>query len=163
MRYLHGWLRRREVGNSGIARCGMLTALMLGVCFAATGQSDRGTIAGSILDISGAVVPGAAITATGADTGVVYKTTSTSVGAYRIPNMQVGVYNLSVEAKGFKTSEQEGLIVQINTTTALNVVLQPGEVVQTVTVTASGPTLQAETSEMARWWTRGRFWICLSP
>ena len=148
MRYLHGWLRRREVGNSGIARCGMLTALMLGVCFAATGQSDRGTIAGSILDISGAVVPGAAITATGADTGVVYKTTSTSVGAYRIPNMQVGVYNLSVEAKGFKTSEQEGLIVQINTTTALNVVLQPGEVVQTVTVTASGPTLQAETSEM---------------
>jgi hypothetical protein len=148
MRYLRDWLKTSPVRISGIVRRGILAALMVGVCLDAAGQSDRGAIAGSILDSSGAVVPGATITATGADTGIVYKTTSTSEGVYRIPNIQVGAYNITVEAPGFKTSEQKGLIVQINTTAALDVVLQPGEVKETVTVVAKGPTLQTETSDM---------------
>ncbi len=111
-------------------------------------QSDRGTIAGTILDSSGAVVQGATIVATGVDTGAVYKCTSTSMGAYRIPDMQVGVYNLTITAKGFKTSEQKGFEVQISTTSALDVTLQPGEVTETLTVLADAPTLQSETSEV---------------
>ena len=137
-----------QVGISGIVRCGILAALIVGACCDATGQSDRGAIAGSILDTSGALVPGATITATGADTGVVYRTTSTSEGVYHIPNVQVGVYNVSVEAPGFKTSEQKGLVVQINTTAALDIVLQPGEVKETVTVLAEAPTLQTQTSDV---------------
>ena len=133
---------------SGIVRLGILAGLIVGVCGDVTGQSDRGAIAGSILDSSRGLVPGATITATGADTGVVYKTTSTSEGVYRLPNMQVGVYNLTVEAPGFKTSEQKGLVVQINTTAGLDIVLQPGEVKQTVTVSADAPLLPTQTSEV---------------
>jgi hypothetical protein len=137
-----------HVGISGIVRLAILAALIAGACSGAAGQSDRGAIGGSILDSSGAAVPGATITATGADTGAVYKTTSTSDGLYRIPNMQVGTYNVTVEAQGFTTSEQEGLVVQINTTAALDIVLQPGEVTQTVTVSAEAPTLQTQTSDV---------------
>src|ERR1700748_3886679 len=84
-------------------------------------QSDRGTIAGTIVDSSGGVVEGAAITATGVETGAVYKTVSGPTGAYRIPNMQVGAYNISVAAAGFKTSEHNGFVVQINTNSSLDV------------------------------------------
>src|SRR5260370_12180538 len=114
----------------------------------ALAQSDRGTIAGTVLDSSGAVVQGASVTATGANTGAVYKTTSTDTGAYRIPDMQVGVYNLTITAAGFKTSEQQGLVVQINTTSSLDVTLQPGAVTDTLTVLADVPTLQTETSDI---------------
>jgi hypothetical protein len=120
--------------------------------FIATGtalaQSDRGAIAGTVLDSSGAVIQGASVTATGANTGAVYKTTSTDTGAYRIPDMQVGVYNLTVTAAGFKTSEQKGLVVQINTTSSLDITLQPGAVTDTLTVLADVPTLQTETSDI---------------
>ena len=69
-------------------------------------QSNTGAIAGSILDSSGAVVQGASITATGVETGTVYTTTSTATGAYRIPDMRVGAYNVTVNAPGFKVSQQ---------------------------------------------------------
>src|SRR5260370_7128129 len=115
----------------------------------ARAQSDGGTIAGTILDSSGAVVRGASVTATGANTGAVYKTTSTDTGAYRIPDMQVGVYNIAIAATGFKTSEQNGLVVQINTTSSLDVTLRPGALTETLTVLAAFPTLQTETSHIA--------------
>jgi hypothetical protein len=111
-------------------------------------QSDRGTIAGTILDSSGAIVQGAAVTATGANTGAVYKTTSTDSGAYRIPDMQVGVYSITVTAPGFKTSEKSGFVLQINTTAILDITLEAGAVTDTLTVLADAPTLQTETSDI---------------
>ena len=114
----------------------------------ARAQSDRGAIAGTILDSTGAVVQGATIVATGANTGAVYRTSSTDTGAYRISDMQLGAYNLTVTAAGFKTSEQKGVVIQINTVTSLDVTLQPGDVKETLTVVADAPTIQTETSDI---------------
>jgi hypothetical protein len=111
-------------------------------------QSDRGAIVGSVLDSSGAVVQGATIVATGVDTGAVYKTISTDTGAYRISDMQLGAYNLTVTATGFKTSEQKGVVVQVNTTSSLDITLQAGDVKETLTVLADTPTLQTESSDV---------------
>src|SRR5215469_9640853 len=122
--------------------------LILAAATSSFSQSDRGTIAGTVQDSSGAAVQGATITATGAETGTVYTTTSTSTGAYRISDMQVGVYNISIAASGFKTSDQKGFVVQINTTSSLDVTLQPGDVKETLTVVADVPTLQTETSDI---------------
>jgi Carboxypeptidase regulatory-like domain len=132
-----------------VSRVFLLVCLTL-LLFAshAAAQSDRGAIAGTILDSSGAVVEGATITATGADTGTVYKTTSTTTGAYRITDMQVGRYNIAVTANGFKTSNQEKFEIQINTTSTLDITLQPGSVSETLTVNADVPTLQTETSDI---------------
>lgn len=122
--------------------------LILTTATAAFSQSSRGTIAGTILDSSGAAVEGAIITATGVETGAVYKTTSTVTGSYRIPDIQLGTYNITVSANGFKTSDQKGVVVQINTTSSLDVTLQPGDVKETLTVVADTPTLQTETSDI---------------
>jgi len=111
-------------------------------------QSDRGSIAGTILDSSGAVVQGASIVATGSETGAVYRTTSSATGAYRIPDMQVGSYNIVVTAPGFKSSEQKGFLVQINTTSSLDITVQAGDVNETLTVIADAPTLQTDTSDL---------------
>src|SRR5690242_1908827 len=114
----------------------------------ALSQSDRGAIAGTILDSSGAAVQGATIVATGVDTGAVYNATSTDTGAYRISNMQVGSYNLTVTAAGFKVSEHKDFLVQVNTTSSLDITLQPGDLKETLTVLADVPTLQTETSDV---------------
>jgi len=114
----------------------------------ALSQSDRGAVAGTVLDSSGASVANAKITATGAQTGTLYTTNTNDTGAYRIPDMQVGVYNVSVTSDGFKTAEKTSVVVQINTITSLDFTLQPGDVKETLTVVASGPTLQTETSEI---------------
>jgi len=114
----------------------------------APAQSDRGAIGGSVADSSGGVIAGATVSAIGADTGIVYKTTTTSAGAYHIPNMQIGAYNVSVSADGFNTQEKTGVVVEINTTASLDFTLQPGDIKETVTVVANVPTLETETSDV---------------
>jgi len=111
-------------------------------------QSSRGTIAGTILDPSGAVIEGATIAATGVETGAVYKATSTATGSYRLPDIQLGTYNITISANGFRTAEEKGVVVQINSTSSLDVTLQPGDIKQTLTVNADAPTLQTQTSDM---------------
>src|SRR5258708_12512134 len=115
----------------------------------AHGQSDRGAITGTVLDSSGGVVEGASITATGVETGTVYTTTSTSTGAYRFSNLVLGHYDLAVTAKGFKVSTLTGVEVRVNSTSSLDINLQPGDVKETVTVPADAPTVHSTTSDIA--------------
>ncbi len=133
-----------------IARCswvvgGFLSLLMAGTAMA---QSDRGAIAGSVQDSSGAAVSGAAITIKGADTGSVYKAVSSGSGSYRVNDLAIGRYDVTVEATGFKMSLQKGVLIEINTVSALNITLQPGDVKEEVTVLADAPTIQTESSEI---------------
>ena len=114
----------------------------------AVAQSDRGTIAGSVLDSTGAAIKDATVTLRGIDTGAVYTTKSTGDGVYRISDVHIGKYDVTVEAAGFKSSVQTGVQIQINTTAALNVTLQPGSVNEQVTVLADAPTLQTESSDV---------------
>jgi hypothetical protein len=125
-----------------------LAVVILLAASVATAQSDRGAIAGTVLDSSGGVVADATVTATGADTGAVYKTTTTSTGAYRLSNMQVGTYNVSVSSTGFRTEQKTGVVVQINTTASLDFTLDAGAVTETVTVLADAPGLQTESSDI---------------
>ena len=114
----------------------------------AVAQSDRGTLAGTILDNSGAVVPNATITITGADTGTVYNAVSSSSGAYRVPDLKLGRYNISVSATGFKKAERTGVVIQVNSVSALDITLDVGSTTDTVTVAADAPTLQTESSDV---------------
>jgi hypothetical protein len=126
----------------------ILMFLTLGLAAASVAQSDRGAISGTIMDSSGGAIQGADITAKGADTGAIYKATSNENGAYKIADMQVGVYNITATQAGFKTSEQTGFVVQINTSSNLDITLQAGDVKETTTVTADTPTLQTDSAEI---------------
>lgn len=114
----------------------------------ALSQSDRGAIVGTVMDSSGGAVEVATLTATGTETGTVYHATSTSTGAYRFSDLLLGHYAITVTAKGFKVSTATGIEVQINSTSTLDITLQPGDVNETVTVLADVPTIEVSTSEM---------------
>ncbi len=130
-----------------------LVALAIGtLCLLVPGtaaaQSDRGTIAGSVVDSTGAAVSGASVIVRGADTGSVYKTVSTGEGIYRISDIAIGRYDVTVEFPGFKSSLHQGVLVQISTVAALNITLQVGDTKEEVTVQADAPTIQTESSDI---------------
>ena len=74
-------------------------------------QSDRGTIAGTVLDSSGGAVTGASVTATDTSTNTVYTATTGPTGGYRLFDLRVSTYNVSVSATGFKKVEKTGVVV----------------------------------------------------
>ncbi len=127
--------------------CVLLSAVlaMSGVSLA---QSTRGSLSGSISDSSGALVPGAQIVALGVDTGARSETVSTSSGDYKFPELAIGRYDVTVTASGFSASTSKGVLITINSTTALNVVLKTGAASETVTIDASAPSLDSESSEV---------------
>src|SRR5438034_10257350 len=96
----------------------VLAPCLLFVCLtaaesAAWAQGPVGTINGTILDPTGAAVPGAAVVATNNATGLKSNTTSTSAGAYTLPYLPAGTYNLRVSASGFRTSTAENVILRV--------------------------------------------------
>jgi hypothetical protein len=128
--------------------CVNVFVLLVFSSISAHAQSNLGSIAGSLLDSSGAAIASVEITATSTTTGAVYKTVSTSTGAYRFPDIQVGTYNISVSAKGFKAALVQGLVVQINSVTPLDITLQPGDVKETLTVFSDAPAIQTESADI---------------
>src|SRR5580693_2820610 len=92
----------------------IVAALLLFACYSLSAQTNNGGITGTILDSSGGAVVGAEVVATGAETHSVYTTTSTSTGAYRFISLVLGTYDITVTAKGFKTANVTGVVVEIN-------------------------------------------------
>src|SRR4051812_24019622 len=77
-------------------------------------QEFRGSILGRITDTTGAVVPAADIKVTNADTNVAVETKSNAEGNYTVPFVIPGHYTVTASAKGFRSTEQPGVVVQIN-------------------------------------------------
>src|SRR5437016_7192344 len=114
----------------------------------ARAQSDRGTIAGTVLDSSGGVVANVTVTATSTETGANYGATTGPTGGFRIKDVLVGTYDVSVSAPGFKIEKKTGVVVQVNSTATVEFSLQAGDVKETLTVRADAPAIQTETSDI---------------
>lgn len=114
----------------------------------ASGQENQGAIAGNVVDPSGALVAGAKLTARARQTGTVYQAVTTSAGSYRFPNVNIGTYDLTVSASGFKTTTLTGIAVQVASTAAVDVKLATGSVTENVTVLADAPTVESESADI---------------
>jgi hypothetical protein len=97
-------------------------------------QAARGAIAGFVKDASGAVVPGARVTATEEQTGEATVVSSQQDGAFFIPQLSPATYRLSGERDGFKHLIIEHLTVNVATTTTQDLVLAVGAVSESVEV-----------------------------
>ncbi len=100
----------------------------------ASAQRVSGTLFGTVLDSSGAVVQGVRITATNVDTAAVRTTTTGSSGTYEIPGVVAGVYKIEASVSGFKTDVRTGVAVTVGTNLAVNFVLTVGSTTQIVEV-----------------------------
>lgn len=131
-----------------VGRGAVLLAFLVTLGVLASAQSNRGSIAGSVIDNSGASVPNAEITATEESSGSATKTNSTSSGEYRFAQLAPGRYRLVVIASGFKTATFTDVVVEINNVTVLDLHLDVGAVSVNVVVEASAQTLETESSDI---------------
>ena len=121
-------------------------ALLLLAAGAAFSQTDRGTIRGTVLDTTGAVIPGASITVTNAATGVTVDTISTEAGTYNVSALPSGVYNIQVQLQGFKTLLRPNVAVSAGNITGLDLTIEVGSIGETLTVVGEAPLLRTESS-----------------
>ncbi|MCI0388971.1 MAG: TonB-dependent receptor [Acidobacteria bacterium] len=94
-----------------------------------------GSIQGVITDATGAVIPGATVTATNIATGVKTERQTTGAGLYVIAPLPPGEYKITVSATGFRQLEQAGVVVDALTTVGINLTMQVGATSETVTIT----------------------------
>src|SRR5690349_12138525 len=109
------------------------------------GQSDRGTITGTVTDPSGAVVSNAKITATNGSTGAVRETTTSGEGSYTLTELPAAPYKVTAEAQGFKTATQS-LQLPVQVTRRADFTLSVGATGETTTVTTEAPVIQTESA-----------------
>jgi len=101
-------------------------------------QKITGDISGDVADASGAVIPSATVTARNLGTDLVRTATTTSSGSYRIPDLPVGNYSVSVEASGFKTMKRP-VAVAANAVLHADFKMQVGQAQETITVEGVAP------------------------
>lgn len=101
-------------------------------------QTFRGAINGTVSDTSGAAVVGADVLATRIDTGVIYKTASSSAGEFAFQDLPLGPYNVNVSAPGFQGQKVDGVMVSAGSIYSLPVKLSVATTVDSVEVSAAG-------------------------
>jgi hypothetical protein len=111
-------------------------------------QTDRGTITGTIMDPTGAVIPGATLLARDTATGAEYSTVSTATGNYTIPSLLAGTYDLTITAAGFEKYIQHGITVEVVQVLRVDIVMKVGAATESVTITADAPLLRTENAEV---------------
>lgn len=146
----------RRIGFSfrSVAGSTLPLLLLLG-CFAVSsqpslGQTTFGTISGTVTDSSGASVPNAQVMLTDLRTTAKRSVTTSADGNYSFVNLTPGQYRIDVEVAGFKHFTRQPVVVEVQQTASIDVVLELGQVTQTVEVTAQTPLLQPETSSLGQ-------------
>ena len=104
-------------------------------------QDFRGTVLGRITDSSGAVVSGARVTLTNAETSVILRAASNDSGDYQIPFVVPGDYRMAIEHPGFRTVERPAVQVNTQARVTVNAVLEIGATTDSVTVSAENSLL----------------------
>jgi hypothetical protein len=132
-------VEKKMKGISNGAFCLLFTFIG---CAAAWAQGATAQISGTVTDQSGAVLPGVEIAATQSETGVTREAVSNETGFYVLPNLAVGPYRLEATLPGFRSFVQSGIVLQVNSTPAINIVLQVGQVAETVEVQANAPMVE---------------------
>ena len=125
-----------------------LSLLALLVSSALFAQTDRANLTGTVTDQSGAIVPGAIVTATQVDTNASRSAKVNAVGEFVIPQLIVGQYRLKTEAAGFKISLTSGITLTPGATVRADISLQLGQVSDSVQVTSQATLLQTDSARV---------------
>jgi hypothetical protein len=121
-------------------------ALLLVVLFtqAVVSAQTTGAVAGTVVDQTGAVVPGATVVVEG-EAGQKFTVTTSDNGTYNIPAVASGLYTVTVNAANFKTSIIKNVKVDVGTPATVDVALEAGKIEETVVVTSGADVLQTQT------------------
>ncbi len=117
---------------------------------AVSAQTTSTTLLGAVADSAGAVVSGAKVTATNTKTGVKREATTSSSGDFSFPLLEVGVYDVTIEAHGFKPEVRRNVILELNEKVRVDFSLQVGATTEMVEVTAAAATLRTDDATLGQ-------------
>ncbi len=142
MKSLTAWFEKAlNVSIRKAMQVAVATVAILLVCLPVFPQANQGTIRGSVYDQSGGAIVGATVTIIDVARGVSRPLTTDTAGAYTAPNLIPGAYTVRGVANGFQALEQANVIVGVGQAVRVDLVLQPGQQTQTVTVTSEAPAI----------------------
>jgi hypothetical protein len=113
------------------------------------GQAVSATLLGNVTDNTGASVPNAEIQILESATGIAHSGVTNESGNFTFPDLTPGTYAVSIESKGFKRETRENVDVIVNTTTRVDLVLQPGDVTESVLVTGAPAIMQTDRADVS--------------
>jgi hypothetical protein len=116
----------------------------------AQAQAPTGTILGHVQDATGALVPGATVTATNLGTQFSRSTTSDPGGQYALRLLPVGDYKLEITMPGFKAFSQTGIRIEVGRNARIDATIEAGGVEETVSVVADASLVETSSSALSR-------------
>lgn len=138
---LKNWISRKHFAAIVPLTLAFVLCLTLNAPPAAAQTAGAGTLQGTVMDPSGAVIPNATVTVTNKATNVATVRKSSSGGFFVAAPLPPGTYSITVKAPGFKTLIQDNVVVNALEIRSLNLKLSLGEATQTVSVTSAPPVL----------------------
>jgi len=127
-----------------------LVILLLSCAADLWAQTTTGTIVGRIMDPSGAVVVGVAVTVINEETGLRRSVSTNTQGDYTVNLLPIGRYSIEAELSGFKKAKVSGIVLQVNQTVRIDQTMQVGEVTQSVEVTSEIPLIETDRSDVGQ-------------
>jgi outer membrane receptor protein involved in Fe transport len=115
----------------------------------ASAQSATGAIEGTVVDQSGAVLPGVTITVTESATNAQRTAVTDANGLFRLPPLPVGNYEVKAELAGFSTRTQPDVRVMVGQVVTLRVEMSVGGVAETVNVSGETPIIETTRTQVS--------------
>ena len=140
--------RRAFLRGLGLGWLVLLTIAMMAPFGAMAQLSGKGAITGSVMDTSGAVIPGATVTVINDATGVKTVSTTTGAGDFNFSNLDPGTYTVFTAVKGFEKLVQQNIHVNALESQAYNPVLTVGGADVQITVTSEPPQLETNNAAL---------------
>src|SRR5216684_7835278 len=112
----------------------------------AQAQQTLGGVVGTVMESTGSVLPGTAVTIVGDETKLTRTQTSSGNGSYDFVNLPIGSYTLTFTHDGFQTQKVPSILVQANRTATVNTTMQVGQVATTITVEETPLTNSVDTT-----------------
>ena len=111
-------------------------------------QTYRGELSGTVVDSQGAVITKAPIILKNPATGVIVKGVSNHVGEFVFPELQPGVYSVSVTMPGFETARVDDINVAVSTVATVKIEMKIGSESTVVDVEANGVQIDTDSSQL---------------
>jgi len=123
---------------------------VLGMAFSLWAQSPEATVSGVVQDTGGAVIVGAEVSATNAETNTTVSGRTNDKGFYSLRSIPIGAYSISVEHPGFRRAIRTGLTLTTGQSLAYDVTLEIGAVTENITVSGSAALIETRTSDVSQ-------------
>src|SRR3989454_1319113 len=138
-------VRRMGISVFGRFVTAIVALIALGTCLSFA-QTSTATILGTVKDGSGALVPGVSITVRHTESGLTRSLVSGERGAYTVPLLPVGAYEITTTMPGFKQVVRSGINLVVGQEAVVDLTLEVGAAAETVTVSEEAPLVNTTTS-----------------